>query len=40
MMKYAIPHLIKTKGCIVNTASVAGVYGCRPACRTPPARLP
>ena len=28
MMKYAIPHLIKTKGCIVNTASVAGVYGC------------
>ena len=27
MMKYAIPHLIKTKGCIVNTASVAGVYG-------------
>ena len=39
MMKYAIPHLVKTKGCIVNTASVAGVYGC-PACRTPPARLP
>ena len=28
MMKYAIPHLVKTKGCIVNTASVAGVYGC------------
>ena len=28
MMKYAIPHLTKTKGCIVNTASVAGVYGC------------
>ena len=28
MMKYAIPHLIKTKGCVVNTASVAGVYGC------------
>ena len=23
MMKYAIPHLVKTKGCIVNTASVA-----------------
>ena len=31
MMKYAIPHLVKTKGCIVNTASVAGVYGCPPA---------
>ena len=27
MTKYAIPHLLKTKGCVVNTASVAGVYG-------------
>ncbi len=27
MSKYAIPYLVKTKGCIVNTASVAGVYG-------------
>lgn len=26
MSKYAIPYLIKTKGCIINTASVAGVY--------------
>ena len=28
MMKYAIPHLVKTKGCIVNTASVARQQGC------------
>ena len=27
MSKYAIPYLQKTKGCIINTASVAGVYG-------------
>ena len=27
MSKYAIPYLLKTKGCIINTASVAGVYG-------------
>lgn len=27
MTKYALPHLLKTKGCVVNTASVAGVYG-------------
>lgn len=27
MSKYAIPYLKKTKGCIINTASVAGVYG-------------
>lgn len=27
MTKYAMPHLLKTKGCVVNTASVAGVYG-------------
>ncbi len=27
MSKYAIPYLRKTKGCIINTASVAGVYG-------------
>lgn len=27
MSKYAIPYLVKTKGCIINTASVAGVYG-------------
>ena len=27
MCKYAVPYLVKTKGCIVNTASVAGVYG-------------
>ena len=27
MSKYAVPYLVKTKGCIVNTASVAGVYG-------------
>ncbi len=27
MSKYAMPYLIKTKGCIVSTASVAGVYG-------------
>ena len=26
MSKYAIPYLVKTKGCIVNTASVAGIY--------------
>lgn len=26
MSKYAIPYLLKTKGCIVSTASVAGVY--------------
>ena len=27
MSKYAIDYLKKTKGCIINTASVAGVYG-------------
>lgn len=27
MSKYAIPYLQKTQGCIINTASVAGVYG-------------
>ncbi len=27
MSKYAVPYLQKTKGCIINTASVAGVYG-------------
>jgi 3-oxoacyl-[acyl-carrier protein] reductase/7-alpha-hydroxysteroid dehydrogenase len=27
LSKYAISYLKKTKGCIVNTASVAGVYG-------------
>lgn len=27
MSKYVIPYLKKTKGCIINTASVAGVYG-------------
>ena len=27
MSKYAIPYLLKTQGCIINTASVAGVYG-------------
>ncbi len=27
MSKYALPYLQKTKGCLINTASVAGVYG-------------
>ena len=27
MSKYALDYLRKTKGCIINTASVAGVYG-------------
>ena len=27
LTKYAIKYLKKTKGCIVNTASVAGIYG-------------
>ena len=27
MSKYSIDYLKKTKGCIINTASVAGVYG-------------
>lgn len=27
MSKYVIPYLVKTKGCIINTASVAGIYG-------------
>ncbi|SUI68824.1 3-oxoacyl-[acyl-carrier-protein] reductase FabG [Serratia marcescens] len=25
--KFALPHLLKTKGCIVNTASVSGLGG-------------
>ncbi len=27
LSKYALPYLRDTKGCIINTASVAGVYG-------------
>lgn len=35
MTKYAIKLLKKTKGCIVNTASVAGVYGSGCGCPYP-----
>ena len=35
MTKYAIKLLKKTKGCIVNTASVAGIYGSGCGCPYP-----
>ena len=35
MTKYAIKMLKKTKGCIVNTASVAGIYGAGCGCPYP-----
>lgn len=35
MTKYAIALLKKTKGCIVNTASVAGIYGAGCGCPYP-----
>lgn len=35
MTKYAIKMLKKTKGCIVNTASVAGIYGSGCGCPYP-----
>ena len=35
MSKYAIDYLKKTKGCIINTASVAGVYGSPPGLPCP-----
>lgn len=35
MTKYAIKLLKKTKGCIVNTASVAGIYGAGCGCPYP-----
>lgn len=35
LTKYAIKYLKKTKGCIVNTASVAGIYGAGCGCPYP-----
>ena len=35
LTKYAIKYLKKTKGCIVNTASVAGIYGAGCGCPDP-----
>ena len=38
MSKYAIDYLKKTKGCIINTASVAGVYGSPTGLPYPPSQ--
>lgn len=40
MMKYAIPHLIKTRAASSIPLPSPVSTAVRPACRTPPARLP